>query len=338
MIASLRDAFRKLTRMRLLPTFGMQLLAGLLIGLVPALASAQDYPSRPIKLVLPFPTGGTFFVGQLLSEKLPEVLGQPVVIENKPGAGGSLAMESVVRAPPDGHTLFVTSPTLTITPIVQKNLRFNPMTELVPVALVAAVPNVMVIHPKVPARSFKEFVELTRASPGKYTYGTGGAGASNHFASEQFKMLAGADILHIPYQSATHAVTNLVGGQIDMVIGGLPTSAPLVQDGRLRALAVLTKQRHPLLPDVPTVVEVGMPELVVDTWYGVLAPAGTRPEIVERLHREITKIVRAPEIQQRMAKAGIDPLWSTQSEFAAFVKADHEKWVRVTRTARLKFD
>jgi len=301
-------------------------------------AHAQDYPSRPIRLVLPFPTGGTFFVGQLLAERLPEVLGQPVVIENKPGAGGSLAMEAVAKAAPDGHTLFVTSPTLTITPIVQRNLRFNPMTDLVPVALVATVPNVMVIHPKVAARSFREFVELARAQPGKLTYGTGGAGASNHFASEQFKMLAGVDLLHIPYQSATHAVTNLVGGQIDMVIGGLPTSVPLVQDGRLRALAVLTRQRHPLMPEVPSVVELGMPELVVDTWYGVLAPAGTRPEIVERLHREITKIVRAPDTQARMTKAGIDPLYSTQAEFAAFVKSDHDKWVRVTRAARLKFD
>jgi tripartite-type tricarboxylate transporter receptor subunit TctC len=301
-------------------------------------SQAQDYPSRPIRLVLPFPTGGTFFVGQLLSERLPEALGQPVVIENKPGAGGSLAMEAVAKAAPDGYTLFVTSPTLTITPIVQRNLRFNPMTDLVPVALVATVPNVMVINPKVPARTFREFVELARAQPGKLTYGTGGAGASNHFASEQFKVLAGLDILHIPYQSATHAVTNLVGGQIDMVIGGLPTSAPLVQDGRLRALAVLTRQRHPLLPDVPTVLEVGMPELVVDTWYGVLAPAGTRPEIVERLHREITKIVRSPETLARMNKAGIDPLFSTQAEFAAFVKNDHDKWVRVSRAARLKFD
>jgi tripartite-type tricarboxylate transporter receptor subunit TctC len=301
-------------------------------------SQAQDYPSRPIRLVLPFPTGGTFFVGQLLSERLPEALGQPVVIENKPGAGGSLAMEAVAKAAPDGYTLFVTSPTLTITPIVQRNLRFNPMTDLGPVALVATVPNVMVINPKVPARTFREFVELARAQPGKLTYGTGGAGASNHFASEQFKVLAGLDILHIPYQSATHAVTNLVGGQIDMVIGGLPTSAPLVQDGRLRALAVLTRQRHPLLPDVPTVLEVGMPELVVDTWYGVLAPAGTRPEIVERLHREITKIVRSPETLARMNKAGIDPLFSTQAEFAAFVKNDHDKWVRVSRAARLKFD
>lgn len=313
--------------------------AWLALGVLASLGvAAQDYPTKPIKILLPFPTGGTFFVGQLLSEKLPEVLGQPVVVESKPGAGGSLAMEALSKAAPDGHTLMVTSPTFTITPIVQPKLRFNPITELVPVALVASVPNVMVIHPKVPAKNFKEFVELARSQPGKYTYGTGGAGASNHFATEQFKMLAHVDLLHIPYQSATHAVTNLVGGQIDMVIGGLPTSAPLIHGGQLRALAVFMNKRSPLLPDVPTVVELGMPELVVDTWYGVLAPAGTRPEILERINREITRIVKAPETQQRMIKAGIDPLWSTQAEFAAFVKADYEKWAKVTRTARLKFD
>jgi tripartite-type tricarboxylate transporter receptor subunit TctC len=288
-------------------------------------------------LILPFPTGGTSYVGQLLADELGKVLGQPVIVENKPGAGGSLAMEMVANAAPDGHTLLVSSPTLTITPIVRSKLRFDPLRDLVPVAMVAAVPNLMAINPNVSARNFGEFVELARSKPGKLTYGTGGAGASNHFATEQFKMLAGIDILHIPYQSATHAVTNLVGGQIDLVIGGLPTSAPLVKSGQLRALAVLMNKRSPLLPDVPTVVELGMPDLVINTWYGVLAPAGTEPKIVERLNREITRIVNAPEMQQRFAKAGIDPLTSSVAEFAAFIKSDYEKWLHVSRTAQLKF-
>jgi tripartite-type tricarboxylate transporter receptor subunit TctC len=321
--------------MRFLPALPALALAVSLLA--PAAGRAQDYPTKTVRLILPFPTGGTSYVGQLLAEELGKVLGQPVIVENKPGAGGSLAMEMVAKAAPDGHTLLISSPTLTITPIVQSKLRFDPLRDLVPVAMVAAVPNVMVINPKVPARDFKEFVELARSKPGKLTYGTGGAGASNHFASEQFKMLAGIDILHVPYQSATHAVTNLVGGQIDLVIGGLPTSAPLVKSGQLRALAVLMNKRSPLLPDVPTVVELGMPDLVINTWYGVLAPAGTKPEIVERLNREITRIVNAPEMQQRFAKAGVDPLTASAAEFAAFVKSDYEKWLHVARTAKLTF-
>jgi tripartite-type tricarboxylate transporter receptor subunit TctC len=301
-------------------------------------AAAQDYPTKTVKLVLPFPTGGTFFVGQLLADELGKVLGRPVIIENKPGGGGSLAMEMVANAPPDGHTLLVSSPTLTITPIVRKKLRFDPLRGLVPIAMVAAVPNVMVVNPKVPANSMKELVALAKSQPGKLTYGTGGAGASNHFASEQFKMLAGVDLLHIPYQSATHAVTNLVGGQIDMVIGGLPTSAPLVKAGQLRAVAVLMDKRSPLLPDVPTVVELGMPDLVINTWYGVLAPAGTPPAIIERLNREITKIVNAPGMSQRFAKAGVDPLVATPAEFAKFVQSDYQKWLNVANTANLTFE
>jgi len=299
---------------------------------------AQAYPQKPIKLILPFPTGGTFLVGQLLSEKLPALIGQPVIIENHPGAGGSIAMELASKALPDGYTLFVTSPTLTITPIVQKKLRFNPLKDLIPVAKVASVANVFVIHAKLPFKTFGEIVEFAKANPGKLTYGTGGPGASNHFATEQFLALTNTQMLHIPYQSATHAITNVVGGQIDLVIGGLPTSAPLVKGGQLRALAVLTQKRNPILPDVPTVVELGFPELVVDTWYGVMAPFGTNPQIIEMLNREITKITKSTEIAERFAKSGTEPLWSTPHEFASFIQSDYAKWLKLSQTNKMKFD
>jgi tripartite-type tricarboxylate transporter receptor subunit TctC len=299
---------------------------------------AQEYPTKPVKLVLPFPTGGTFFVGQLLAEGLSESLGQPVVIENKPGAGGLVAMEYAAKAAPDGYTLFVTSPTLTITPIIKKNLKFDPLKDLMPISMVAAIPNVMVVNPQVNANTFNEFIQLARNAPGKLTYGTGGPGASNNFATEQFLSIAKIKVLPIPYQSASHAVTNLVGGQIDMVIGGLPTSAPLVVGKQLKALALFTTHRSPLLPDVPTVVELGLPELVTDTWYGLLAPKGTNPQIIERLNREITKIMKTNETKVRLEKQGVTPLWSSTAEFADFIKNDYEKWSKLASTNNMKFN
>ena len=303
-----------------------------------ATVQAQDYPVRPVKLVLPFPTGGTFFVGQLLAEGLSESLGQPVVIENKPGAGGLVAMEYASKATPDGYTLFVTSPTLTITPIIKKNLKFDPLKDLIPISMVAAIPNVMVINPQVNANTFHEFIQLAKNSPGKLTYGTGGPGASNNFATEQLLAIAKIKVIAIPYQSASHAVTNLVGGQIDMVIGGLPTSAPLVLGKQLKALAVFGAHRSPLLPDVPPVVELGMPELVTDTWYGLMAPKGTNPQIIERLNREITKIMKTNETKVRLEKQGVFPLWSTTAEFAEFIKNDYEKWSKLAITNNMKFN
>ena len=225
-----------------------------------------------------------------------------------------------------------------ITPIIKKNLKFDPLKDLMPISMVAAIPNVMVVNPQVNANTFNEFIQLARNAPGKLTYGTGGPGASNNFATEQFLSIAKIKVLPIPYQSASHAVTNLVGGQIDMVIGGLPTSAPLVVGKQLKALALFTTHRSPLLPDVPTVVELGLPELVTDTWYGLLAPKGTNPQIIERLNREITKIMKTNETKVRLEKQGVTPLWSSTAEFADFIKNDYEKWSKLASTNNMKFN
>lgn len=306
--------------------------------LTSGISTAQNYPSKTIRLILPFPAGNNYLIGQFLAEKLTEALGQPTIIESKAGGGGSVAIEMVAKSVPDGYTLLVTSPTLTISPIINSKFKINPLKDLIPIAIVGSIPNIFVVSPSSPVKNFKEFLEFAKLRPGQLTYGTGGIGSSNHFAVELLKITTGIDLLHIPYQSTTAALTNVIGGQIDLIIGGLPASVPLIKSGQLRPIAILTQQRSPLLPDVPTIAELGYPELVVDTWYGVLAPVGTKPEIIEKLHQEIVKITKSSDTKQRFAKAGIDPVNLNMQEFTMFLKNDYEKWLRVKNTAQLKFD
>ena len=306
--------------------------------LTSGISTAQNYPSKTIRLILPFPAGNNYLIGQFLAEKLTEALGQPTIIESKAGGGGSVAIEMVAKSVPDGYTLLVTSPTLTISPIINSKFKINPLKDLIPIAIVGSIPNIFVVSPSIPVKNFKEFLEFAKLRPGQLTYGTGGIGSSNHFAVELLKITTGIDLLHIPYQSTTAALTNVIGGQIDLIIGGLPASVPFIKSGQLRPIAILTQQRSPLLPDVPTIAELGYPELVVDTWYGVLAPVGTKPEIIEKLHQEIVKITKSSDTKQRFAKAGIDPVNLNMQEFTMFLKNDYEKWLRVKNTAQLKFD
>ncbi|MDX3905167.1 MAG: tripartite tricarboxylate transporter substrate-binding protein [Pigmentiphaga sp.] len=299
-------------------------------------AADTNYPVKPVKLVLPFPTGATFVVGQMLAETMTRELGEAVVIENKSGAGGRIAMEHVARAPADGYTLLLASPTLTITPAINQNLRFDPLADLAPVAKVAEVPNVFVVNPqKFGQADFDALRKQLAAHPGKFSYGSGGAGSSNHLAFEKFKALTGTDILHVPYQGASQAVTSAVGGQIDMVINGLPNSAPLIKGQQLKAMFVLTRERQPLLPDVPSAVEVGLPDMVVTTWYGVLAPKGTPAAIVDKLARAIKQGLSAPEVRRRLADNGIDYVYSGPGEFSAFIKDDYAGWKKVVAEAAI---
>ena len=310
--------------------------AALVLGcvLTATVAQAQQaaYPSRPLRLILPFPPGGsTDLLGRTLAEKLGDSLRQPVVPENRPGAGGNVGAEAAARSTPDGYTLVLCAPSLAISPSLYRKLNYDPTRDLVPVALVATIPNLLVVHPSVPARSLAELAQHARANPGKLNFGTGGPGTSNQLAADMFRSLSRTEIVLVPYKGAETAMLAVLSGQVQMVVIGTPASATHVKSGKLRALALLGKERYLDLPDVPTAAESGMPEFEVDTWYGVLAPAGVPREVLARLNGDIVKVMRTPDMRERLATMGIQPLASTPEEFGEFLKSEVARWGKVVR-------
>lgn len=299
----------------------------------PLSAAAQKYPEKNIRLIVPFPTGASQILGILVSEKLGAALGQPVVADFRPGAGGNIGAELAAKAPADGHTLLLTSPSLAISPSLYKKLNYDTLRDFATISMLATVPNVMVIHPSVPAKNLGELVKLAKAHPGKMSFGSGGIGSSNHLASELFKSLAKVDILHVPYKGASIALTHILGGEVEMVVVTVPATIPFITTGKLRGLAVLVPERVPTLPGVPTTAEAGMPELVITTWYGLFAPAGVKPEIIDRVNAEVVKFMQSPEVKKQLAKVGLEPQTSSPAEFGKFLRADMEKWARVIREA-----
>jgi len=309
----------------------------LLIGATQVLA--QQYPAKPVRLILPFPPGGsTDLLGRALAEKLGETLGQSVVPENRPGAGGNIGAEAAARSAPDGYTLVLCAPSLAISPSLYSKLNYDPVRDLVPVALVANIPNLFVLHPAVPARSLAELAQYARDNPGKLNFGTGGPGTSNQLAADMFRSLTKTNVVLVPYKGAETAMLALLAGQVQMVVIGPPAAAPHVRSGKLRALAVLAKERYPGMPDVPTAAESGMPEFEVDTWYGVLAPAGTPGEIVARLNAELTRLMQSKEMRDRLATMGIEPMTSTPAEFGEFLKSEIAKWAKVVKESGAKVE
>ena len=309
-------------------------LIGCLVAAAAAHAQQGAYPTRPLRLILPFPPGGsTDLLGRTLSERLAGELRQPVVAENRPGAGGNVGAEVAARATPDGYTLVLCAPSLAISPSLYPKLNYDPLRDLAPIALVATIPNLFVVHPSVPARSLAEVAQYARDNPGKLNFGTGGAGTSNQLAADMFRMLTKTNVVLVPYKGAENAMLAVLAGQVHMVVIGPPASATHVKSGKLRALAVLGKERYPGLPEVPTAAESGMPEFEVDTWYGVLAPAGVPREIVARLNAELTKIMQSSDMRERLAGMGIEPLTSTPGEFGDFIQAEAAKWAKVVKAA-----
>ena len=301
---------------------------------------AQDaYPSKPLRLILPFPPGGgTDILGRLLAESLAARLGQPVITENRGGAGGNVGAEAAARAAPDGYTLVLVAPSLAISPTLYAKLNYDPVKDFAPIALVASVPNVMITHPAVPAQTLREFIALAKANPGAMNFGSGGSGTSNHLAGELFNLATGARLIHVPYKGVNLAMNGALAGEVQLVFIGVPVPAPLIKAGRLRGLAVLARERSPLLPEIPTAEEAGLGSFDVTTWYGILAPAGTPRPIVMRLNAELTKIMQSSDIKERLAGMGTDPMTSTPEEFGAYIKQEIAKWGDVIRKAGLRAD
>ena len=314
------------------------MLAAAILCVAAANADAQQYPSKAVRIVLPFPTGPGVLIGQMLSEGMRETFRQAVVSESRPGAGGSIAMETVARAAPDGYTLLIVSPILSHTPLTRPSLKLDPVRDFAPISLVGVIPNLMAVHPSIPVRNVKELIKEARLRPGRLTYGSSGIGGTFHLVTELFSMQAKVKMTHVPYKSVTFAVVDLVRGDVDMVIGTKTSMAQFIGTGKLRIIAVLSNRRLADLPDVPSIVEQGMPEFVVENYYGLLAPSGTPPEIIERLHREIVRIGKMPEFQKALATADIDLVLNTPSEFAEFIRNDSAKWAKVVRDANLKLE
>ena len=317
--------------------FKMAVTAALFVGAISGPLWAQSYPTKPIRLVVPFPAGGggADVVSRLYGQKLAERLGQPFVVENRPGAAGNIGIELVAKSTPDGYTLVLTTPTVTISPALHKKLGYDPIRDLAPVSLVAEIPNLLLIKPSVPAKTLREFVEYARANPGKLNFGGSGVGSSTHLATVLFMNLAKINLVNVTYKGSAQALTGMLGGEIDLIVIGPTAAMQHVQSGRVRPLAVLRNERLPSLPDVPTIREAGIENSEVTTWYGVLAPAGTPRGIVQRLNAEWASSAAQPETREKMRGAGVEILSSTPEAFAALMKTEIVRWAKVVKDANI---
>ncbi|HSV21277.1 MAG TPA: tripartite tricarboxylate transporter substrate binding protein [Casimicrobiaceae bacterium] len=301
-------------------------------------APAQTWPDRPIKLVVTFPAGGgADFVGRALAPKLTEALGQPVVVDNRGGANGAIGNEAVAKSAPDGYTLLLgAAGALTIAPHLYAKQAVDTFRDFIPVSLVGSSPFVLAVNPSVPAKTVAELTALAKANPGKLNCGSSGTGGAPHLACELYKSVTGAQIVHVPYKGLAPAITDLLGGNVQVLFADIGLIAPHVKAGTLRALAVTGTQRTPALPEVPTMIEAGVPGYTAGTWYGVLAPAGTPPAIVKRLNTDIAKALASPDLRAQFADQAVVAAGGTPEEFAALIRADYDKWGKVIKDANIK--
>ena len=307
---------------------------------LPVAVAQPSYPSRPLRLVVPFPPGGpTDIVARPVAQKLSEQLGQQVLVDNRGGAGGNIGAESVAHAAPDGYTLLMgTVGTQAINPALYSKLAYEPTRDLAPVALVAAAPVVLVVHPSVGAKSVKELLELARSKPGRLTFGSAGSGTPGHLTGEMFNGVTAAALTHVPYKGSAPAVTDLIGGQINLMFDPVQSVLPHIRAGRIRALAVSSSRRSGALPDVPTFGEAGVPGLETTAWWGILVPRNTPREVIARLSAEAQRAVQAADVRERLSAVGIEPMGLGAEAFGEFEKAELAKWGKAVRESGAKVD
>jgi len=313
----------------------------LLLACLPLAAAAQtgSFPDKPIRIVVPFPPGGaTDAAARLVAVKMGEHWGQPVVVDNRAGAGGNVGSDIVAKAPADGYTLVMgVTGSHAINTSLYSRMPYDPVADFVAISQVAVVPNVLVVHPSVPAKNLAELVALAKKEPGKLNYASLGNGTAAHLGMEMLKSEAGVDIAHVPYKGSAPAVSDLLAGQVQMMVDGLPSALPHVKAGKLRAIALTSLRRAPSLPDLPTIAET-YPGFYADAWSGLFAPKGTPQPVVDKLSAEVQRILKLPEVREKLTALGAEPVGSTQAEFTAHVKREIEKWAKVVKTSGAKVD
>lgn len=308
------------------------------LSMAPSPIPAQDYPVKPVRLVVPFtPGGSTDILGRLVAQKLTESLGRQVLVDNRPGAGGTIGVEIVAKSPADGYTLVMGHiGTFGVNPTLYPKLPYDAVKDFQPITLFAMIPNILSVNPSLPAKSVKDVIALARARPGVMNYGSGGNGSAAHLATEYFKLLTKTNIVHIPYRGTAPAITDLLAGNISMIITGVPAQLGHIKSGRLRALGVATSKRLPLFPELPTIAEAGVKGYEATQWYGVLAPANTPTPVVTKLHAAIVKALQGADVKERLASEAGEPVGNSPEEFRAFIQKEIARWAPVIKAAGAK--
>ncbi len=303
-------------------------------------ALAQAFPSKPVRVIVPAPPGSApDFLSRLLAPKLGDMWGQPLVIDNVLGAGGNIGTERAAKAPADGYTLlFNTIGPIGVNISMYSNLSFDPVKDFAPITLVAKVPNILVVHPSVPVKSVQELIAYARQNPGKLRYGSPGSGTSNHLSAELLKLMAGIDLLHIPYKSSAQMTTDILGGQVEVVFHNAPVLLPHVKSGALRGLGITSATRNASAPELPSIAEAGVPGFEVTAWFGFMAPANTPPAVVNKIHADVVKAMALPDVRERMLLQAAEPVGSTPQEYAAFIASEIVKWAKVVKQSGAKVE
>ena len=317
-------------------TLCLALFGAVALAQTPVPGTGKNYPIKPIRLVVPFPAGASSdIVGRMLGQKMAEQLGEQIIADNRAGAGGNLGIAVAAKSPPDGYTILIATASIAVSPSLYANPGYDALKDLVPIARLTNIPNILLVHPSVPAKTLRHFINLARARPGKLNFGSGGAGTTNHLANELLKHLEKIDIVHVPYKGVTQAMTAMMGGEVDEVVMPVSTAIPQIRAGKVRALAVLTEQRVSAVPDVPTGIEAGVPGFTMPLWYGMFAPAATPRPIVTRLSTELTKALESADIRERLAALGVEPWPGTAEQLAELLRADIDRYGTIVRMAGL---
>jgi tripartite-type tricarboxylate transporter receptor subunit TctC len=302
-----------------------------------AQAPAAKYPSKPIRMIVGYaPGGGSDIMGRLMAQQITDALGQQVVVENRAGAAQNVAAEYMTKQPADGYTIFMSSAAHGINVSLYPKINYDPVKDFIPVAVFATSPNLLLVHPSFPAKNVKEFIAVAKKNPGKLNFSSSGSGSSQHLSGEMLKVMIGVDMTHIPYKGSAPSLTALASGEVDFAFNNIPSAQPLMTPGRIRALGITSQKRSPLVPELPTMIEGGLPGFVTETWYGLLVPTGTPREVITTLNAVAVKAVQRPEFRERLAQMGADPVAETPEYFAKFLNAEIARWAKVVRESKAK--